>query len=90
MLRDGTALHDIHEVLGNGGRVLVHCQAGAQRSPAVAACYLVAFHRMTPRQAIDAVKAVRPVAFFCDIVNFQRAIDRVYETTNQSMGGRHS
>lgn len=78
ILRDGTALRDIRDELAHGGRVLVHCQAGAQRSPAVVACYLVAFHDMTPEQAIEAVKAARPIAFFCNIVNLQNAIDLMY------------
>jgi protein-tyrosine phosphatase len=79
ILRDGSALQTIHDALERGGRVLVHCQAGAQRSPAVVACYLVRFRGMTPQDAIDAIRAARPIAFFCGFVNLRRAIELVYE-----------
>jgi hypothetical protein len=40
MLRDRRVLARMHEHVRRNGRVLVHCQAGAQRSPAVVAAYL--------------------------------------------------
>ena len=76
--------------MGRGGRVLVHCMAGAQRSSpssesssttsaAGAACFLVARRCATPDEAVRHIKRVRPAAFFFGIVNFQRAIDRAVE-----------
>jgi hypothetical protein len=64
ILRDTPVLRDIHEALLEGRRVLVHCQAGAQRSPVVVACYLIKFRAMDPDGAIAFVKSRRPIAFF--------------------------
>lgn len=63
-LRDTAVLGDIHEALRRGERVLVHCQAGVQRSPAVAGCYLIEHHGLTVDQAVAALRARRKIAFF--------------------------
>jgi protein-tyrosine phosphatase len=58
--------------------VLVHCFAGAQRSCATMACYLMKYHNATPEQAIDYIKSQRAVAFFGN-VNFVNAIEEFYK-----------
>ena len=63
ILRDTSVLHDIHEALFAGQRILVHCQAGAQRSPTVVACYMIKFHGMTVSEVIAFIKRKRPQAF---------------------------
>ncbi len=57
--------------------VLVHCFAGQQRSCALVALYLIAYHHMTPDQAITHIKRKRRIAFFGQI-NFAEAIVYFY------------
>eukprot|EP01105_Mastigella_eilhardi_P022190 TRINITY_DN5451_c0_g3_i1.p2 TRINITY_DN5451_c0_g3~~TRINITY_DN5451_c0_g3_i1.p2 ORF type:complete len:176 (+),score=51.34 TRINITY_DN5451_c0_g3_i1:303-830(+) len=45
-----------------GCRVLVHCQCGISRSPTAVAAFLVAEMGMRPQEALDLVRAKRPVA----------------------------
>ena len=45
------------------GPVLVHCRSGKDRTGMVLAAYLIQFEGYTVRQSIDAVLAVRPIAF---------------------------
>jgi hypothetical protein len=78
-LRDTTVLRDMEDVMARGGRVLVHCMAGAQRSAAVAACFLVARRGLDPEAAIHRVRSARPAAFFFGIVNLRAAIERAVE-----------
>lgn len=55
------------------GPVLVHCQAGQQRSPAVVASYLVKYHNMSVQESIDFVKSKKKDAFFWE-ARFRDAI----------------
>lgn len=64
ILRDTNILQEIHDARKANKNVLVHCQAGQQRSPAVVACYLIVFHGMDTQQSIDYIKQKRPIAFF--------------------------
>ena len=57
------------------GKVLVHCNAGRQRSCAVVACYLVKYHNMTPDDAVLFIKSKRREAFF-GAINFADTIQR--------------
>lgn len=50
----------INKELLNGGRVLVHCRAGVQRSACVVACYLAAMGHSDP---VTHIREKRPVAF---------------------------
>ena len=70
LLRETDALRAIDETLARGGRCLVHCMAGDQRSAAVAACFLVSHRGLDADAAIAYVRARRPAAFFFGIVNF--------------------
>lgn len=65
LMRDSAILDEMREFIRDGKRVLVHCNAGAQRSPAVAACYLVKHQNgMTPQEAIALIRSKRRAAFF--------------------------
>jgi atypical dual specificity phosphatase len=77
ILRDDRVLERMRETVLAGGRVLVHCQAGAQRSPAVAACYLVAVHGLSVDGALAHVRSRRPVAFWFQ-ANLRRAVDLMH------------
>jgi protein tyrosine phosphatase (PTP) superfamily phosphohydrolase (DUF442 family) len=75
ILRDTDVLAQMHAALCADARpVLVHCQAGAQRSPAVVAAYLMRYYGLGTQDAIDFVKSRRHVAFFWD-VNLRRALE---------------
>ena len=74
LLRETDALRAINETISRGGRCLVHCMAGAQRSAAVAACFMVAYCGLDADTAIAHVRARRQAAFFFGFVNFERTI----------------
>lgn len=48
--------------IGRGHRVLVHCEMGISRSPAIAAAYLHLAQGVALDQALHAVRAARPLA----------------------------
>jgi hypothetical protein len=60
-----------------GQPMLVHCAAGMQRSAAAIALFLIAVRNMTPDQAIDYIRARRPIAFRPS-ANFRKALDGFY------------
>lgn len=73
-----SVLQDIHDAVVNDKDVLVHCQLGMQRSPAVVACYLITYvEDMTPESAIEFIRAQRPIAFPGGS-RFQDAIEATY------------
>lgn len=86
IVRDDGVLEKINKILNEGGRVFVHCQKGAQRSPAVVACYFIKYNNLTPKEAIEFIKAKRKEAFFWE-VTFQRALDRFYDYVVNISGG---
>jgi ADP-ribosyl-[dinitrogen reductase] hydrolase len=51
----------LHQLITNGRRVLVHCRGGLGRAGTVAACLLVEL-RVAPREAINRVRVARPHA----------------------------
>lgn len=87
ILRDTDVLKDMHDTITNGSDVLVHCQAGAQRSPAVVACYLIVYHGYTPQNAIDFIKTKRPIAFFWS-ANLYKALQLTYERVSGISGSQ--
>ena len=62
--------------LCNGGNVLVHCLAGASRSPSIVAAFLMEVYRLSPSQAISKIRASRP--FVRPIISFVDQLE-VYE-----------
>lgn len=70
-------ISEIHKVIEDNGKVLVHCWAGAQRSCAVVAIYLIKYYSLSPLEAIMCIKKQRPIAFFTG-ANFIEAIKYFY------------
>uniref|UniRef100_A0A2R5LJK8 Putative dual specificity phosphatase n=2 Tax=Ornithodoros turicata TaxID=34597 RepID=A0A2R5LJK8_9ACAR len=69
----------IQEVYLRGGKVLVHCMAGASRSPALVMAYLMKYHRMRLRDAFRYVKQRRPVVhpnygFFKQLIDYENQL----------------
>ena len=58
-------------------KVIVHCQAGQQRSAALVAAYLILKKGLTIDDSIILVKSRKPDAFFFK-VNFKEGLDKVY------------
>ncbi|KAI4311645.1 hypothetical protein MLD38_036524 [Melastoma candidum] len=61
------SLHDIslavdfiHENVSCGQSTYVHCKAGRGRSTTIVICYLVQHKEMTPHEAYDYLKSIRP------------------------------
>jgi hypothetical protein len=77
LLKDTDVLNKIHNTLNKGNKVLVHCNAGRQRSCATVACYLIKYHQLTPVQAVSYIKSKRKEAFF-GYVNFYNTINNMY------------
>uniref|UniRef100_A0A673G6B6 protein-tyrosine-phosphatase n=1 Tax=Sinocyclocheilus rhinocerous TaxID=307959 RepID=A0A673G6B6_9TELE len=62
--------------IGNGGRVLVHCQAGISRSATICLAYLIHARRVSLNEAFDFVKCRRQVispnlAFMGQLLQFE-------------------
>lgn len=74
-------LKKMNQSISEGKPVLVHCYAGAQRSCALVACYLMEYCLVTPEEAMEHIRKCRPIAFFCG-ANFLLAIRRFYTKTN--------
>jgi protein-tyrosine phosphatase len=66
-------LSTIENVRANGGKVLVHCFAGQQRSAAVVAAYMMT-HGMCKQDAIQFVRSKKPDAFLTG-VNFDPVLE---------------
>jgi hypothetical protein len=69
----------------SGGTVLVHCLAGASRSPSVVAAFLMEVYRLSPADAIAKIRQsrplVRPIVGFMDQLHVYAACD--YRPLNQ-------
>jgi len=68
------AIQDVIQWLDNNHTVLVHCHAGRNRSPAVSAVVLIRQYGMTPSEAIDTIRQVRPRALANPVF-----VDRIME-----------
>lgn len=69
MLDGNNILEMINTYLMENKKVLVHCKMGQQRSAIVIVCYLMRYFYVSSTEAINFVKAKRPIAFFGQ-VNF--------------------
>lgn len=81
ILKDTDILETMHFHLRQNRNILVHCQAGAQRSPTVVACYLMKYHGLSGEEAIQYIRSKRLEAFFC-MVNFENTIELFGEYLN--------
>jgi protein-tyrosine phosphatase len=73
-LTDITDITDIiHNVLSKGGKVLVHCQIGASRSPTIIAAYINT-NKYSLTDTIKYIQSKRQVAFFCNNIVFKDAL----------------
>jgi protein-tyrosine phosphatase len=79
LLKDTDVLEKIKTTINNKQKVLVHCQAGQQRSCALVACYLIKYNNMNPYTAVNYIKTKRRIAFFGEI-NFVSAIINFFYT----------
>ncbi|KAI1295080.1 dual specificity phosphatase 12 [Mortierella claussenii] len=52
----------IHDAIAKGGKVLVHCMAGASRSVTVVCAYLMKAEKMSLSEALAAIQALRSIA----------------------------
>ena len=77
-IKQTQVLEQIHEHIQNKEPVLVHCLAGAQRSCALVACYLIKYYDITPDAAINYIKNKRRIAFY-EYVNLEEAIEIFYD-----------
>jgi hypothetical protein len=50
----------IHQAITNGGKVLIHCMAGASRSVTIAIAYFMREHNMTLEKAVTLLREKRP------------------------------
>ena len=56
-----TSLPWIQDAIQNGGRVLVHCAAGASRSGTIAVAYIMATRRLAFAEALSSAQEIRPL-----------------------------
>lgn len=70
LMRFCSAVTKLSELVEQSGPVLVHCQAGWSRSPAVVAAYLVRRQRLTAEQALAEVTTKRS----CSMVREMRQL----------------
>jgi protein-tyrosine phosphatase len=64
----GEMVRSLDELIRGGHRVLVHCNAGYNRSPTVVIAYLCAHRGMTLAEATAFVKARRPCVPFTSVL----------------------
>lgn len=69
------------EVENDGGRVLIHCQAGVSRSSTIAIAYVMVKLSMTMLEAFHFVKSKRPIVapnfnFMGQLLDFESTLDQ--------------
>jgi hypothetical protein len=71
----------IGEAIRGGGNVLVHCIRGVSRSATIVCSYLMTEHKMSPKEAVEKVRAKRDVArpnygFMMQLEMYQSALQQ--------------
>jgi len=80
-----SVVKELEERYKKGKNILIHCQAGAQRSATVAAAFLIHITKTTPEVATKHILKFRPNAFFFgEKNNFQQALDNFYKFNSNS------
>lgn len=69
------------EVENDGGRVLIHCQAGVSRSSTIAIAYVMVKLSMTMLEAFHFVKSKRPIVapnfnFMGQLLDFESSLNQ--------------
>jgi len=73
----------IHQAISEGGKILVHCNAGLSRSPAVVVAYVMESLRMPIKEAIQHVQSRRSYIHISEAIHNQL---REFETIYQNRG----
>ena len=55
--------YNVHRSLTEHYNVLIHCEAGIQRSSTVCCAYLMKYHNMSLFESLHYIKMCRPIAF---------------------------
>jgi len=72
--------HDfIEEARANDCKILVHCEGGISRSPTIVIAYLMKYHKMTLKEAMEHVSEKRPIispnlGFMNELRKFEAAL----------------
>ena len=75
-----STINKIYSILPDH-RILIHCQAGRQRSATVIAAYLMKFGNLSKKEAIEVLQSKR-LTCFRPGVNFEPALDRFQTDCN--------
>jgi protein-tyrosine phosphatase len=62
------ALHDLRDLVGDGSRVYLHCNAGMNRAPTLAIAFLRAYRQMSLEEAMKLVKQHRACGPFMTVL----------------------
>ncbi|KAH9927177.1 phosphatases II [Epithele typhae] len=79
-----TACRFIHEAIGSGGVVLVHCVQGLSRSATVVSAYLMFSQHMEASAAMEAVRRAREQVWIIPGFQWRQKIDRYLQQQGQS------
>ena len=77
-------LEEMNKCLFYNKCVLVHCRMGIRRSCLVVACYLIKYHKLTPKQAIFFIKKKRPIAFSGGNLKFMDTLNLIYNNSQNT------
>ncbi|CAK5020602.1 unnamed protein product [Meloidogyne enterolobii] len=70
------AVKFIYNAVENGGKVLIHCNAGVSRSTTIVIAYLMNYKHLTVNKALEHVRSQRPIArpndgFMCQLKEYE-------------------
>ena len=67
----------IYENIKNNKTVIIHCNNCLQKSPTIAAAYLIKYGNLDPKQAINIIKT-KNILCFKKSINFLYVLDKFY------------